>query len=399
MSIRRAALQNGMAIGLTLAVAVGARAQQIPYPALAKRIVTALAVQKGERVLLRYDAKTLGPLLPEVTRQLEATGAVVASLAYGPAPDFAERLARTDIYIWLPAGEDAVTPADQRAILAKWLDAGGGRQIHFHWNDGTRDADGLPVTHTAAYDAVYVKALDIDYAALSRRQDEAIALLRSGDVHVTTPDGTDLRFRVGDRPFNKQDGDASKARMAQARVRVDREVELPAGVLRVAPIESSVNGVLVIPKARLGAAVVTAARLEIRAGVVTKASAANGDEVLQAFLKSAPGASSFREFGRRVQPEPGRSGWRLRASVLRLRRRGRSTEPRRQRGDRRHRARRRRALVLLPEHDCHRGDDDAGERRETVEGLRVTRLSGGSAYSQRDTTCGDDILRSAGLPA
>jgi hypothetical protein len=228
---------------------------------------------------------------------LEATGAVVASLAYGPAPDFAERLARTDIYIWLPAGEDAVTPADQRAILAKWLDAGGGRQIHFHWNDGTRDADGLPVTHTVAYDAVYVKALDIDYAALSRRQDEAIALLRSGDVHVTTPDGTDLRFRVGDRPFNKQDGDASKARMAQARVRVDREVELPAGVLRVAPIESSVNGVLVIPKARLGAAVVTAARLEIRAGVVTKASAANGDEVLQAFLKSAPGASSFREFG------------------------------------------------------------------------------------------------------
>ena len=166
----------------------------------------------------------------------------VASLAYGPAPDLAERLARTDIYIWLPAGEDAVTPADQRAILAKWLDAGGGRQIHFHWNDGTRDADGLPVTHTAAYDAAYVKALDIDYAALSRRQDEAIALLRSGDVHVTTPDGTDLRFRVGDRPFNKQDGDASKARMAQARVRVDREVDF-AGVLRVAPIESSVNGV------------------------------------------------------------------------------------------------------------------------------------------------------------
>ena len=302
MSIRRAALQNGMAVGLTLAVAVGAWAQQIPYPALAKRIVTALAVQKGERVLLRYDAKTLGPLLPEVTRQLEAAGATVASLAYGPAPDLAERLARTDIYIWLPAGEDAVTPADQRAILAKWLDAGGGRQIHFHWNDGTRDADGLPVTHTAAYDAVYVKALDIDYAALSRRQDEAIALLRSGDVHVTTPDGTDLRFRVGDRPFNKQDGDASKARMAQARVRVDREVELPAGVLRVAPIESSVNGVLVIPKARLGAAVVTSARLEIRAGVVTKASAASGDDLLQAFLKSAPGASRFREFGLGFNP-------------------------------------------------------------------------------------------------
>jgi hypothetical protein len=119
MNVRRAPLQTGIAIGLTLAAAVGARAQQIPFPALAKRIVTALAVQKGERVLLRYDAKTLGPLLPEVTRQLEAAGATVASLAYGPAPDLAERLARTDIYIWLPAGQDAVTPEDQRATLAK----------------------------------------------------------------------------------------------------------------------------------------------------------------------------------------------------------------------------------------------------------------------------------------
>jgi hypothetical protein len=29
-------------------------------------------------------------------------------------------------------------------------------------------------------------------------------------VRVTSPAGTDIRFTVGDRPFNKQDGDASK---------------------------------------------------------------------------------------------------------------------------------------------------------------------------------------------
>ena len=143
----------------------------------------------------------------------------------------------------------------------------------------------------------------IDYAALSRRQDDAIALLRSGETRVTTADGTDLRFRVGDRPFNKQDGDASKTRMASARVRVDREVELPAGVLRVAPIEFSANGVLVIPKARVGGATVTNARLEIVNGVVTKATAASGAEALQAFLTSAPGASRFREFGLGFNPK------------------------------------------------------------------------------------------------
>jgi hypothetical protein len=289
---------------LVAAGAVTTAAQTpIPYPALAKRIVTALAVERGERVLLRYDPATLGALEPELTKQLQAKGAKVESLQYGPAPDLAARLARTDIYIWLPAGDRAETPADQRALLAKWLDGRHGRQIHFHWNGGTRDADGLVVPHPAAYDAIYAAALDIDYAALSRRQDDAIALLRSGEARVTTPDGSDLRFRVGDRPFNKQDGNASKARVAQARVRVDYEIELPAGVLRVAPIESSANGVLVIPKARFGDTTVTGARLEFTNGVVTKASAATGDEALQAFLKSAPGATRFREFGLGFNPK------------------------------------------------------------------------------------------------
>ncbi len=224
----------------------------MPYPSLAKRIVTALKVEPGERVLLRYDQSTLGPLEAEVKKQLEAKGAKVESITYAPAPDLAERLARTDIFIWLPAGDDAQTPAAERKLLAKWLDEGRGRQIHFHWNGGTRDADGLPVKHVAAYDAVYVDALDIDYVALSRSQDEAIALLRSGEVRVTSPAGTDIRFKVGDRPFNKQDGDASKARMAGARTRVDREIELPAGVLRVAPIETTANGTLAIPAARFG---------------------------------------------------------------------------------------------------------------------------------------------------
>lgn len=292
-------------VALLLAVtAVTASAQpSIPYPALARRIVTSLAVERGERVLLRYDPATLAPLEAEVKAQLEAKGAKVESLQYGPSADFAARLARTDIYIWLPAGDRAETPADERALLATWLDEGRGRQIHFHWNGGTRDADGLTVPHTAAFDAVYASALEIDYAALSRRQDDAIALLRSGEARVTTPDGTDLRFRVGDRPFNKQDGDASKARMARARVRVDREIELPAGVLRVAPIESSANGVLVIPKARFGDVAVTGARLEFVNGVVVKASAESGNETLQTFLKSAPGASKFREFGLGFNPK------------------------------------------------------------------------------------------------
>jgi hypothetical protein len=294
-----------LALVLVLSAASVPAFAQAPLPLdkLAARIVTSLKVKAGETVLLRYDPDTLAGLEPVVRRQLEAVGATVESLTYAPAADLAERLARTDIYIWLPAGESANSGPQERALLARWLDEGRGRQIHFHWNGGTRDVDGLPVAHTAAYDAVYLDALDIDYKALAERQRRAAALLRSAETRVTSPAGTDLRFKVGDRPFNLQDGDASRERIAQAKVRVDREVELPAGVLRVAPIEASVQGTLVIPKARFGDAVVKNARLEIKDGLVVKATADEGQAALDTFLASAPGARHFREFGLGFNPK------------------------------------------------------------------------------------------------
>jgi hypothetical protein len=275
----------------------------IPYARLAARIVSALKIEAGERVLLRYDPTTLGPLEPEVRKALTSAGAKVDTLNYGPAADLEKRLAATDVYIWLPAGDTAVTPPEQRELLAKWLDAGRGRQIHFHWVGGTVDPDGLKGVHSAEFDRIYVDALDVDYARLSARQDRAIAKLRSGAIRVASPAGTDIRFELGDRPFNKQDGDGSKARAARAKVRVDREVELPAGAIRVAPVESTVNGIIVVPAARFGTTRVTGIRLEFARGKIVRAHAETNDEALQTFLKSAPGASQFREFGLGFNPK------------------------------------------------------------------------------------------------
>jgi aminopeptidase len=287
---------------LTLAAALAvhgdtAAADPLPYDRLAARIVDALHVTKGERVLLRYDPSTLGPLEPSLRKRLQQRGLQVDTLNYGPAPDLQARLDRTDIYVWLPAGPNAPTPADQRAILAGWLDAGKGRQIHFHWGAGTVDPDGRDGVHSAAFDTLYVDALDIDYAKLSASQDRIIATLRSGDIRVTTPEGTDMRFNVGDRPFNKQDGDASKSRTDRARMRVDREIELPAGVIRVAPIEATANGTLVVREARLlGDARATGVRLEFANGKIVRATATSGGAALTAFLESSPTLTLFREF-------------------------------------------------------------------------------------------------------
>lgn len=270
-------------------------AQSLPYDAMAARIASALQVAAGERVLLRVDPNTMPQLAPLVAAALQARGAAVETLPYGPVPDFTARLARTDIYVWLPAPASA-TPDDQRQALERWIDTGPGRELHFHWVDGTRDVDGLPAKHTPAYDRVYVDALDVDYRQLATRMEHAIQRMRATEVRVTTPSGTDIRFRVGDRPFNKQDGDASKAHARTARIRIDRHTELPAGILRVAPLEDSVSGTLVLPAARFGVEQATEIRLEFEKGIVIRATARTGNTALQAFLKSDPAASRFREF-------------------------------------------------------------------------------------------------------
>jgi hypothetical protein len=64
----------------------------------------------------------------------------------------------------------------------------------------------------------------------------------------------------------------------------------------VAPVEESVTGVIVLPAARFGAGNARDVRLEFKNGLVTRAEARSGNEVLQAFLKSDPAAPRFREF-------------------------------------------------------------------------------------------------------
>ena len=260
---------------------------------MAARIVAALKPSRGERVLFGADPAYFQELVGPLRRRLREAGAVETS-----------DLESADIYLWLPLGSREITPAE-RAALAAWLDQGGShREIHFHWSEGSVEPDGLRGAHSPELDRLYETALDIDYAALSAAQERAIAWLRAGVVRVRTPAGTDLRFRVGDRPFNRQDGDASAERMKQARVRVDREIELPAGVLRVAPIEESVNGRIVIPAARFPAGVARNIRLEIKAGQVVTVEADENLEAVEAALTAGGDAARrFREFALGLHPK------------------------------------------------------------------------------------------------
>jgi hypothetical protein len=217
---------------------------------------------RGEKVYFGGDPTLMPDLRAELRARLFEKGCPQTG-----------KLDDASIYLDLPLSRPPDEPA--QTALKEWTSRGGARrQLHFHWAAGSVGVNGLAAAHPEAYDALYEAATDIDSAKLRARLEAAARAIAAGAVTVKTPAGTDLRFRTGDRPFNLQDGDASGARMQQARIAVDRDIELPAGVLRVAPIETTVEGTLVLPDGR---------RLRIRRGRVTNPQ------------KDLP--ADFREFG------------------------------------------------------------------------------------------------------
>ncbi|MBL8229142.1 MAG: class A beta-lactamase [Bryobacterales bacterium] len=273
----------------------------IDYEKLAQRMVMALNPQAGEKFKLRPDPGYYESLLPALRRRLNRAGAAETTT-----------LEDASIYLWLPLRPGGPPlPAAERETLRKWVDLGGSRrQLHFHWGEGSVYTDGLYGEHQPALDALYQDALDADTQEIGEKMDAMIARLRRGETRITTPAGTDIRFRLGDRPFNKQDGDASAQRMKSARTRIDRDIELPVGVLRVAPIEESVNGTVVIPEARFGPETARNVRLTFRAGVITKVEASANLTAVEHYLKQAGDAARrFREvgigFNSILKPTPG----------------------------------------------------------------------------------------------
>lgn len=267
----------------------------IDYAKLAERITTALAPRQGEKYFMRPDPGYFEALLPALHDTLRKAGAIET-----------KNLDEAQIYLWLPLRPGGPgLPAEERARVKEWTSKGGPRrQLHFHWGEGSVLTDGLYGKHEPAFDALYQTALDIDYKELSAAQDEFVEKLRKQAVRVKTPAGTDISFRIGNRPINKQDGDASASRAEQAKMAIDRDIELPSGVVRVAPLEETVTGVIVIPQARFGAAEAKGVKLTFKAGKVIKVEAKENLGAVNEYLKAGGKAAySFREFAIGTNPK------------------------------------------------------------------------------------------------
>ncbi|MBV8201234.1 MAG: hypothetical protein JOZ15_11480 [Acidobacteria bacterium] len=316
----------------------------LDYQALAQRIVAQLALQPGEKVLLvaypglfaelvaplRYEVMRAGgvdlgcftvlPLPPPAASRLGADAAA-RSLAASRAA-LHERLRDVDAAIMLPG---ATPNHPEYAAMQDVLHEGRGRTVHFHWLGGGApsavELPGHPLPPDEVIDAIYQRAvLHSDCQAIGEVQRRFAAALRTGEVRVTTPAGTDLRWRSspaggageGDagRPVNFQDGDASAARARKARILIDREIEIPCGALRVAPLEETVFGTIVFPPAIWDGRQVGAVKLRFARGRVVEVTGEPGPDAAatraaaEAELRQGGDAArSFREFALGFNPE------------------------------------------------------------------------------------------------
>ena len=314
---------------MLLVLSTAGMAQSVPprftpeWEALAAHIVARLDLQAGERFLTVAHPGVFDELIPYLRYEVMKTGAVdlgVIDVLAEPVPaEWSEEVLRegglaargaltdmlqsVDASIVLP-GTNPTHPA--YAALQDILRTGRGRTVHFHWlqNGSAFPLPGQPLPPAHVIEATYQQALlGTDYEALAAHQRRFEQSMRSGEVRVTNPAGTDIRFRIGDRPVNLQDGDASTPRADRGVVLIDREIELPAGALRVAPLEETVYGTIAFPPSQWSGTAVIGLELTFEAGEIVAMSAESGEAAVEAEMAGAGAAGrAFREFALGFHP-------------------------------------------------------------------------------------------------
>jgi hypothetical protein len=320
---------RSLTFSILLILSAAAYPQSVPpqftmeWEAMAAQLVEQLDLQPGERFIAVAHPGLFDELIPHLRYEVMKAGAVdlgVIDVLAEPVPTawsvevlrdggqesrraLAEVLKNVDASVMLP-GANPAHPA--YAAIQDNLRAQIGRTIHFHWmqNGSAFPLPGQPLPPVHSIEATYQQALlNTDYAALATHQRRFEQAMRAGEVRVVSNAGTDIRFRIGDRPVNLQDGDASAARGERGVILIDREIELPAGAIRVAPLENSVNGTIAFPPSQWSGQAVTGLKLTFETGNVVAVSADSGQEAVEAEMTDAgPAGRKFREFALGFNP-------------------------------------------------------------------------------------------------
>lgn len=292
-------------------------AERPDLPRLARRIAhTAAGVRPGDVVVV-FGGKHTIPLMEALAIEAQKAGGMVTMFlasdsvtrsSYRDVPEqylsnqpeyFAQWVRTIDVWIGLPGEEDfesllAGIPAERVAKVAE-----AAQMLNRAVNEsGVRAVFvGYPSRELATINRIPYERLErmhwasvgADYEAIGR-QGRLIqrALENAREVRVTSPQGTDVTFSIGDRRVHVNDGVVSEEE-ARGPVLLARFASLPGGEVLVAPVESSGKGRVVVPRNRCKGAPLTGVSFELAAGKMRSLEAAAGGDCLRRELAAYSG--------------------------------------------------------------------------------------------------------------
>ena len=322
-------------VALVLFSTAPASSQSVSAPnweALGRKVVRQLRLRPGEKVITVAHPGLFEEILPHLRYEVMKAGGIdlgVLDVLGRPTPSSwdpeilqnALRPARAAFQFVLLTIDAAVmlpgtTPAHPAyGAMQDIHREGRARSAHLHWTEESAiPVPGHAIPGGEVMLAAYQRALlHSNCDAIGEVQRRFSAAMRRGEVRVTSPAGTDLRFRIGNRPVICQDGDASMARARSGATLIDREIELPCGAVRVAPVEESVEGTIVIPVSQWGGRSVEGLRLRFEKGRIVEVVASSGRDAVEADLaRAGETGRGLREFALGFNPElavPESSPW------------------------------------------------------------------------------------------
>jgi aminopeptidase len=290
-------------------------APSLDYKSAAEKVVAQSAgVKEGDLVLVFGDAEDL-PFLEDVAIEVRKRGA-------DPLVTVTSEEMRRRRYDEVPAKYDGQVP-EMLLKLAGLIDA----SIYTESGEG-RTLSGVPPERIAAQNKAFAPVfelmqkrgvrmvglgnglypsaehaeqfgisrdelaammyggIDTDYPALQATGQQVRNVLAAGkQLHITNPNGTDLKVGISRRPITVNDGiisadDRKKGGGATS-------VYLPAGEVYLTPVPGTAEGTMVVGQYFFQGKTIDALRLEFKAGKLTSMTAKEGLEPLKAAYDAA----------------------------------------------------------------------------------------------------------------
>lgn len=128
--------------------------------------------------------------------------------------------------------------------------------------------------------SIFWDGVNTDFSELQAAGDKIKAILEAGtEMHITAPNGTDLKLAIAGRPVLVSDGVISDVEMEQGGAAC--RVWLPAGEVYLVPVPGSAEGTVVVDRHFYQDQEIRKLSLTFEAGKLTSMSAESGLEKLQ----------------------------------------------------------------------------------------------------------------------